>query len=247
MLVMSVSEWRGLKLIAGLWIAYFGMAAVMAQIETWYFAPALGIARGLAFSILLRDLILTAVFIPLAVLIMGKISGTSNRQPNTRLIMPLSQWAWKLPVIAVAYLILYFSFGQFVAWQNPAVREMYGGGTNLEVFAYARLIPFQIFRSMLWVLFTLPAIRFMQTRPWIGAILLGLLLALPMNIAHAIPNPIMPDPSVRLSHFIETATSNFLFGLLIYWLLHRMHTSLGDLFGGKPEMTGRMTARPAGD
>lgn len=121
------------------------------------------------------------------------------------------------------------------------------GGTNMEVFAFTRLIPFQIFRSRLWVLFTLPAIRFMQSKPWIGAILLGLLLALPMNIAHAIPNPIMPDPSVRLSHFIETVTSNFLFWLLICWPLPWAHTSLGDLFGGKPESVRRISARAAGD
>jgi hypothetical protein len=161
-LLISTSRWHGFKLVAGLWLAYFGVSAVMAQIETWYFAPALGIARGLAFSILLRDLMLNIIFIPLAVLITGKLKGTSEEESNTRLIMPVSQWAWKLPLIAVAYLILYFSFGQFVAWQNPAVREMYGGGTNMEVFSYWRLIPFQIFRSMLWVLFTLPAIRFMK-------------------------------------------------------------------------------------
>jgi hypothetical protein len=29
----------------------------------------------------------------------------------------------------------------------------------------------------------------------------------------------MPDPSVRLSHFIETTSSNFLFGMAITWLL----------------------------
>jgi hypothetical protein len=29
----------------------------------------------------------------------------------------------------------------------------------------------------------------------------------------------MPDPSVRLSHFIETATSNFIFGIVITQLV----------------------------
>ena len=43
---------------------------------------------------------------------------------------------------------------------------------------------------------------------WQVAVLVGLLFALPMNIGHFIPNPIMPDPSVRLSHFVETTTSS---------------------------------------
>jgi len=145
--------------------------------------------------------------------------------------MPASQWVWKLAVITGAYLILYFGFGQLVAWQNPALRTMYGNGANQEVFNNTILIPFQAGRSLLWVLWILPAIRMLRAKSWWAAVLIGLLLALPMNIVHAIPNPIMPDPTVRLSHFIETASSNFIFGLLIYWLLHRKHTSWVDLLG----------------
>jgi hypothetical protein len=69
------------------------------------------------------------------------------------------------------------------------------------------------------VLFALPVIRMARGPSWQVALLVGLLFALPMNIGHFIPNPIMPDPSVRLSHFIETATSNFIFGLFVTWLL----------------------------
>jgi hypothetical protein len=36
---------------------------------------------------------------------------------------------------------------------------------------------------------------------------------------------------VRLSHLIETASSTFVFGLVIVWLLHRAHHSVRDLFG----------------
>jgi hypothetical protein len=46
----------------------------------------------------------------------------------------------------------------------------------------------------------------------------GLLFALPMNMVHVLPSPLMA-PSVRLSHFIETATSNFIFGLVVTGLL----------------------------
>jgi hypothetical protein len=39
-----------------------------------------------------------------------------------------------------------------------------------------------------------------------------------MNMFHAMPNDLM-TASVRLSHFIETATSNFIFGLIITGVL----------------------------
>lgn len=50
-------------------------------------------------------------------------------------------------------------------------------------------------------------------------IALTLLVVRPaMKIVHIIPNPIM-EPSVRLSHFVEAASSNFLFGLVVAGLL----------------------------
>jgi hypothetical protein len=127
-------------------------------------------------------------------------------------------WAWRLALIAMAYLTLYFSFGYVVAWQNPEVRALYEGGINQSVFANERLIPFQILRALLWVLFALPVIRMTRGTIWQVGLVVGLLYALPMNMFHVIPNDLMA-PSVRLSHFIETASSNFIFGLLVTGVL----------------------------
>lgn len=130
----------------------------------------------------------------------------------------VSGWAWRLAVIAVAYLVLYFGAGFIVAWQNPEVRALYGGGVDARVFNMALLVPFQVLRSALWVLCALPVLSTTRGRPWQVALVVGLLLALPMNMTHAIPNSLMAD-SVRLSHFIETASSNFLFGLVVTGVL----------------------------
>jgi hypothetical protein len=107
---------------------------------------------------------------------------------------------------------------------------MYGGGVDPEVFNPGRMILLQIIRSALWVVFGAPVIRMTLGTPLESAFILGLLYALPMNIVQFTPNSIMPDPSVRLTHFIETSTSNFIFGLIVFWLLHRRHKSLSDLF-----------------
>jgi hypothetical protein len=50
------------------------------------------------------------------------------------------------------------------------------------------------------------------------ALAIGLLFAVVMNAQLLLPNPYMPEP-VRLAHLIETASSNFIFGVLIGWLL----------------------------
>jgi len=237
MLIAYQSRWHGWKLILGLGVALFGVMAVMSQIETIYFAPALGIDPSLGWVVLTRNLVAVVVFIPLAVLILGKMRGEGDEAPSELAKMPAIQWVWKLVLIAVVYLVLYFGFGYIVAWQNPSLREMYGSGSNQSVFNAFQLIPLQLGRGILWALFAFPVVRMLKARPWVAAVILGLLLALPMNIVHSVPNTLMPDPTVRLSHFIETSTSNFLFGLVIYWLLHRRHASVADLFGTPGEQS----------
>jgi hypothetical protein len=73
-------------------------------------------------------------------------------------------------------------------------------------------------RALLLVLFALPIIRMTRGSIWQVGLIVGLLYALPMNMVHVIPNDLM-SPSVRLSHFIETASSNFIFGLLVTGVL----------------------------
>jgi hypothetical protein len=175
--------------------------------------------------------IISAPFSVLAVLILGKRKvRTVNTELNARLIMPMSEWAWKLAVIAVAYVILYFTFGYFIAWQNPAVRNYYGGSDEGSFVAHMRtvlataswLVPFQILRGMLWAALALPVIRMMKGQWQETALSLGLLFAVVMNAQLLLPNPYMPEV-VRMTHLVETASSNFIFGLLIGWLLTQRH------------------------
>jgi hypothetical protein len=218
--VILRSNWGGWKLILTTAVCYYGVQTFMAQIETAYFGPALGIPLSMVPGLLLQSLPVVLVFIPLAVLILGKgRGGDADPTAAERLQMPAGQYAWKLAVIAVLYALLYFSFGYFVAWQNPRLAAMYGNGANHEVFNNFKLVPLQLVRGVLWALFALPIIRMSKGGAWQIALLVGVLLALPMNIVHALPNPFMPDPSVRLSHFIETATSNFIFGVLLTRLI----------------------------
>ena len=171
--------------------------------------------------------LIAAPFSVLAVLILGKRkAATVDAEPNARLIMSPSEWAWKLVVIALAYVILYFTFGYFIAWRNPAVQEYYGGidpgsfvaqmGTVLRNTPW--LVPFQILRAMFWIALALPVIGMMKGRWPETALAVGLLFAVVMNAQLLLPNPFMPEP-VRMAHLIETASSNLIFGVFVGWLL----------------------------
>lgn len=224
MLVVRRSLWRGWRLMAGVAISLYGVMTFMSQIEVIWFGPSMGVPASIIPGLFFSSLPIAFVFVPLAVWILGNAHPWNSvsevaREAYTRLRMPALQWVWKLAVIAVAYLVFYFGFGFVVAWQNPALRDLYGNGANQTVFDWWRLIPFQLLRGVLWALFALPVIAMDRGPAWKTAVVVGLWLALPMNIAHAIPNPIIPDATVRLSHFVETSTSNFLFGMLITGLV----------------------------
>lgn len=220
-LVALRSRWGGWRLIFALAFSLYGVMTFMSQIETAWFAPAMttmAIGPGLIHGLFLQTLPIALVYVPLAVLVLGRGRQPDPVAPGLALGHTPAGWAVRLALIAAAYLALYFGFGAVVAWQNPAVRALYDQGRNPLVFDPARLVPFQLLRSQLWVLFALPVLATLRGSRWQGACIVGLLYALPMNIVHIIPNPIM-EPSVRLSHFVETASSNFLFGLVVAGLL----------------------------
>jgi uncharacterized membrane protein len=230
------SRWSGWRLVAVVFVVLFGISYFMTQIETAVFVTNLPSSE--IGAILLIGATVTLIFSPLAVLILGKMRrSTAEEGPNLRLVMPWTEWVWKLAVIAVAYLILYSTFGYFVAWQSAALREFYSGSTELlgffeqwgnTILGNPGLVPFQILRALLWVVLALPVIRMMKGRWWEAALAVALLFAVLMNAQLLLPNPYMPQ-TVRMWHLVETASSNFILGWLIVWLLNRHHSSLREL------------------
>jgi hypothetical protein len=221
------SRWAGWKLIAAVFIVFYGVMTFMSQIESAVFVTTF--PEGVLPKLFLMGILIAAPFAVLAVLILGRgKSATASTDFNNRLLMPANEWIWKLMAIAIAYLVLYFTFGYFIAWQNPDLRAYYGGVDEGSFFAHMGtviensfwLFPFQVLRAMLWVAIALPLIRMMKG-PWQEtAFALGLAFAVLMNAQLLLPNPYMPE-SVRMTHLLETATSNFIFGLLVGWLLAR--------------------------
>jgi hypothetical protein len=250
-LVVTQSRWSGWPLMVGLTFAFYGVNTLVGQIEAVVFLTPLGERWGagsipaltMPLDFILAQFIIGAalavVGVPLAVLLFGKAKRGEERRPFA-LNLGISgwEWVWKLGAVILLYELLYFGFGYFVAWRNPAVQAFYQGTDPGSFLAQMRnvvtetptLMPFQALRALLWTAFALPVISMLRDRPWLGALLTGLLLSLPMNVPHIVPNPYMP-PAVRTAHFIETASSTFIFGVLMFWLLHRPHRSLVDLFG----------------
>ncbi len=238
-LILS-SHRSGWKLMLSLSVAYYGVVTFLTQIETWYFLSDITVESDLLLRLFIMGLPVAFLFIPLSVWILGKGRSKSGSEPWQIPDLSAKEWAWKLTLIAVVYVALYWLAGYYIAWQNPELRAFYGSPGvitpfwehTLESFRNEPgLFLFQIMRALLWVLFALPVIWGSKLNTWQTAILLGLFFSIPVNVGHILENPLMPHAGVRFSHMIETATSTFIFGVIVAWLLHRKHKSLRDLFG----------------
>ncbi len=226
------SRWSGWKLAGAVFLALFGVGNLHAGIETAVYLRHVA-PRNMPADLLLMGIIEAALFAPLAVLVLGKIRWKAeDSRAGFRPKTPPLTWIWKSLAAAVAYLFLYYLFGYYVAWKNPAVRTFYGGTDPGSFFKQVALVasaqpwmlPLQALRGFLYVLFTLPVIRMLKGRPWETALALGLLYSVVGGLMLLMPNPYFPD-AVRMAHLVETTSENFLFGAFVGWLFSQAPAS----------------------
>lgn len=221
------SRWNGWKLAGAMFVVMYGIMTFLPQIETAYFirqAPLL--PPGMLPMLFLTGAITAVLWSPLAVWMLGRFKiEDKGRNDQTPASLPLGQWAWRLAAIVVIYEALYFLFGYFVAWRAPAVASYYGGADPGSFLAQIRnvlvqtpgLPLLQVFRATVWAGLALLVIGMMNGPRWEKGLVVSLLFST-MSLQLLLPNPYMPD-AVRQAHFVETLTSDFIFGWLVTWIL----------------------------
>jgi hypothetical protein len=225
--IIQKSRWLGLKLIAALVFTFYGLMTFISQIETIVYLRA-RMPPGLIKNLFVIGAVVAVLFVPLAVLIMGKIRGPE--QPHAERVLTLKSQAARFGILAVLYVVLYYLFGYYVAWQNPELRLYYSGTTELKTLYQTMrstvterpwMLPFQFGRGLLWVLFAYPVVRMLNTMLNARRIeTAGIIAALfgVWSFALLMPNPLMPA-SVAHSHFWETLWCDLLLGAIVGWVL----------------------------
>jgi len=222
------SRWHGWQLIGTVFVLYFGTVTFMSQTESMVYLGA-HMAPGMLWGIVLMGLFNALVFSPIVVVVLSKVRSGHDLfdEPAPRTRMSPATWAWTLVVGAGVFTALYYLFGYYVAWKNPALRTYYGGTDPGSFLAQMRgivrdtpwMLPLQFVRGLLWVLLALPVIRMMKGRWWEAGLALSLLFAVPAAYL-LFPNPVMPE-LVRMMHLLETAPYQFMFGWFVAWLFTR--------------------------
>jgi hypothetical protein len=230
------SRWTGWRLVAAIFLVFYGVTTLMVAIEAVYLPEALPL--DLVVRLVVNGAITAAVFSVLAVLIQGRMSGVLSlskgggeepQEANRRLAMPFdraqgmpwTQWVWKLALIGFSWVFLFILFGALVFLPlagrlAPAALEEY---TNMEMPAW--ILPFQALRAVLWAALTLPVIRMMRGRWWETGLAVALLFSVLMggNLLRPTGLPV----GLQVAHLVEVFGENLLFGWIVVWLLHRRH------------------------
>ena len=224
-LIKRLNLW-GIKLYLAVALVFWGLQTFMTQIETWYFRAAMpAITDEVLLKLFLNPFITTITFVPVAILTLGKWN-----QPDTPEDHPNRKPTWKfLLALSITYVIIYFLFGHFVAWQFEKVRTFYSGSPELLGFTeqfqhtlhtYNFILPFQVFRGFLWLLCGLPLVLYLKGSRTEKVLACVFMYAVLTSVQLIIDNPFMPT-EVRIAHLLEVSTSNGLFGLLTGWILCR--------------------------
>jgi hypothetical protein len=222
------SRWHGWKLAGALFLAQFGVETFMSQVETVVFNQALQLTTSQVLMIFFSGLLRALIFAPLAVWILGKTRrDPADEAPNPRLVFSAGEWVKRLTGLAALYVVVYFLFGYFVAWQWDATRQFYSGSTDiLPFFTHMvgvlsddpRLVLIQFGRGLMWVGLVLPVVRMFKGGALETCFAVALTLGVLMAVFVLFPNPYMPA-LVRQSHFYELLSSMLTFGALTGWVL----------------------------
>jgi hypothetical protein len=201
----------------------FVLQFLLPQMESYFFASGMGMSYAQITAILIAGIIVSVGTIFLASFIQAKFK--LSNQSSEPLVVNFDYKRAGVLVILV-YPFLYMTFGYLIAWQNEHLRIYYTGTSEMAPYTVQLASIFgdglyflQLVRGSIWIAVTAP-VAMMISGSKLRFLLIGVLSSLLPSSLLLIPNPYMPA-DIAMTHFVETATSNFPWGLAIVWATRR--------------------------
>jgi len=201
LLLAMATPARGMRLFLALLALGFGVGVINVLNEAVVFglidtATALTGAAYMTLTI--------AVLSGAAMLLTGKARKGAGETARLQLA------PWRVAAVLAAYVVCYFIAGMAVI---PFLRDFYA---DTPIPSLPNLLALQAARGAIYLLAAIPLLR-LQPR-W-GPPVLGIAFALIAGLAPlAAENPLMPA-YVRAAHAVEIGVSNFIFGIILVWLV----------------------------
>ena len=209
------AHWRGWRLAGALAVVLYGISFFNSIIEAVFFGF-FTVRTGAV--ILLMTALSTALLSP-ALLLLAKRDPSSPARADWSLRLTVPRFV----AGAAAYLVIYFVFGLAIF---PFIADFYAGiGTPplTRVVGMALFVRGPIFVALAALIIAMSGASRRETI---------LMVAVSMSVIGGVaplmvPSSLFPD-AVRLVHFIEVSSENFLFGWILGMLLTRRTSPLAE-------------------
>ncbi len=212
-LVAASSRQEGWKLSGTLFVLYFGINQLNTLDEALLFKVRLEAPQ--VFRMMASSFLTALIFCPLLVLILDCWKKTPQEDVGPLVPRPAANWVGRILLGVLLYVLCYFVAG-IIAF--PFVKDFYAG---IRLPGPASILETEVFRGLVYVAAGLVVVRGMEGHRARAAFALGLSFPILAGVAPLLmPNPFLPD-YVRLSHGFEIGISNFVYGVLLGYLLTR--------------------------
>lgn len=236
-LLGTTRSWHGSRRMIALTVYVFTIQFLLPQMETFFFASGIGIGYDQASAIFISGVIVSLVTTPLAVILYEKLA-VKPVIPNQLKISITNGKKFSMlaaVLIFIGYPLVYLTFGYFIAWQNESLRVYYTESAELASYGHqladsftSGVYVFQVLRGAIWIGATIPVAVMLKEKPAVQYFVVGVLSALLPTQLLFIPNPFMPW-DIAMTHFVETSTSNFVWGLMMVWVIRKSTMSNANI------------------
>lgn len=219
--IINNCETKGIRLMLSTILILFFVNTVLTQLETLFFGEAFeGLLKRDILMICLANLFPIIFSVITGVLLFERKDNLNESGHCAATLIDVKKSSITVLFIGVIYVIIYFTFGYFVAWRFDAVRMFYAGSTA-DLGFIEKLISnwsenpviylFQYLRGILFACSGL-ALLSMKWKKKYDFVISLCLVYLCTAIQLIVPNFLFPD-AVRWAHFLEMFSSMLLFGI----------------------------------
>ena len=201
----------GWKLTLNLFLIIFILGNFNILIEAFIFNVT---DRYETFLLIVKGLLLAIITSPLLVFLFGKWKGEYAKlffKPRS-----IIQWSWRIVAGDLLYLFFYLLAGFILVNVYPQLMDFYAD----KIPPFALMINTQFFRALLFIYIGLIIIRNTNLSLFKRALLVGAVFSIFGGIAPLImPGDEFMPGYVRFGHAFEVGISNFLYGVILVYLI----------------------------
>lgn len=206
-LVATTARVRGLRLGLLLFVAYFAIGSAMMQIETLWFNDSLKLPLQVISELVTMSAIAAAI---------TAIAGTLLFRSAPAVALPVpATLTRRIAVMALLYVVIYYTAGATIAWQSAAVRAYYENGIHIP---FLPTVAFQVFRGLLWAIIALYIVTRLDGSLLRRALVMGVLFSVMTAGQLLYPTSFFPW-AVRAAHLAEVGSSEFVYGVIVTLVL----------------------------